>query len=153
MSDAEKIIWGAFGAVGVYVLGQLLSKFFIDPLYELRKTIGEVRFNLSFHSPTINTPIGRSKETSDAASDALRKSSSDLIAKLDSVPLYVAVRILSFGTFPPRKDIEAAAVQLRALSTYVHEDGANANAQLDVIRKRIEKIKHLLRLRPLEEEK
>jgi len=153
MSDAEKIIWAAFGAVAVYVAGQLLSRFFIDRLYELRKTIGEVRFNLSFHAPTINTPIGRSKETSDAAKDALRKNSSDLIAKLDSVPLYAAVRILSFGTFPSRKDIEAAAVQLRGLSTYVHEDGPKANEHLDVISKRIAKIKQLLRLRPLEEEK
>jgi hypothetical protein len=153
MSDAEKIIWGAFGAVAVYIVGQLLSKFFVDPLYELRKTIGEVRFSLSFHAPTINTPIGRSKETSDAASDALRKNSSDLIAKLDAVPFYVVTRILSFGTFPSRKDVEAAAVQLRALSTYVHEEGPKANASLDVIRKRIAKIKQLLRMRPLEEEK
>jgi len=153
MSDPEKIIWGMFGAVGVYVLGQLLSKFFIDPLYELRKAIGQVRFNLSFHSPTISTPIGRSTEASDAARDALRQSSSDLIAKLESVPLYLAVRLLSFGTFPPRKDIEAAAVHLRALSTYVHEGGAKANEDLDHIHKRIEKIKQGLRLRPLEEEK
>jgi hypothetical protein len=153
MSDVEKIIWSAFGAVAVYLVGQLLSKFFIDPLYELRKTIGDVRFNLSFHSPTINTPIGRSKETSDAARDALRKNSADLIAKLQAVPLYVLARILSLGTVPSRKNIEAAAVQLRALSTYVHEEGSKANASLDVITKRIAKIKQLLHLRPLEEEK
>ena len=73
MSDIEKIVWGAIGGVAVYVIGQLLSKFFIDPLHELRKTIGEVRFNLAYHAPTIHTPIGRNQERSDAARDALNK--------------------------------------------------------------------------------
>ena len=59
MTDGEKIvlsaIGAAFGGIVVYVIGQLLSKFLIEPLYELRKAIGEVRFNLSFHAQTIHT--------------------------------------------------------------------------------------------------
>lgn len=52
MSEPEKIIWTAaftiLGGVLVYVIGQLLSKFLIDPTHELKKAIGEVRFNLAF---------------------------------------------------------------------------------------------------------
>jgi hypothetical protein len=150
MSDAAKIAWGAVVAVGVYVIGQLLSKFFIDPLHELRKSVGEVRFNLSFHAPTIHTPIGRTKERSDAASDALLKNSSDLIAKIHAVPGFTVTRFLAFGVLPPRESIERAAVQLRGLSTYVHETGDKAVESLDVIRKRVDIIEGLLRLKPLE---
>ena len=58
MTDVEKIVWGASGGLTVFVIGQLLAKFFIEPLHELRKAVGEVRFNLAFHAPTIHTPIG-----------------------------------------------------------------------------------------------
>jgi len=150
MSDAAKIVWGALGAVGVYVIGQLLSKFFIEPLQDLRKTVGEVRFNLAFHAPTIHTPIGRSKETSDAVREALLKSSCDLIAKLHVVPAFKAIRFLAIGVLPPRQSIERAAVQLRGLSTHVHETGDKAAESLEVIRKRVELIESLLLLKPLE---
>ena len=150
MTDIERIVWGAFGGLAVYVAGQLLSKFLIEPLHELRKSVGEVRFHLAFHAPTIHTPIGRSKESSDAAREALLKNSCDLIAKLHAVPLYAATHLLSFDALPGRKAVESAAVQLRGLSTYVHEEGEKANVSLDVIRKRVAKIECLLRLKPLE---
>lgn len=150
MTDVEKIVWGALGGVAVYLIGQLLSKFFIEPLHELRKAVGEVRFNLAFHTPTIHTPDVRSKESSDAAREALLKSSCGLIAKLYAIPIYNMTRLLSFGVLPSRKAVESAAVQLRGLSTYVHETGEKASASLDVIRKRVAKIEYLLGLKPLE---
>lgn len=150
MSEVAKIVWGVIVPVGVYVIGQLLSKFFIDPVQELRKAVGEVRFNLAFHAPTIHTPIGRTEKTSDAAHEALMKSSCDLIAKMHAVPAFKVTRFLAFGVLPPRKSIDKAAVQLRSLSTYVHESGDKAVESLDVIRKRVELIERELRLKPLE---
>ncbi len=150
MTDIEKIVWGGLAGITVYVIGQLLSKFLIEPIYELRKIIGEVRFNLAFHAPTIHTPIGRSKENSDAARGALMKSSCDIIAKLHAVPGYEIFRYISFGVLPNRKDLEDAAVQLRGLSTYVHQDGERANNNIDIVNKRVAKIESLLRLKPLE---
>lgn len=150
MTDIEKIVWGGFAGVTVYVIGQLLSKFLIEPVHELRKVVGEVRFNLSYHAPTIHTPIGRSEETSGAARKALMKSSCDLISKLHAVPGYFLFRHLSFGVLPNRKDIEKAAIQLRGLSTYVHEKGEKANSNIESVNKRVSKIESLLRLKPLE---
>jgi len=150
MTNIENIVLGALAGIVVYVAGQLLSKFFIEPLYELRKTVGEVRFILAFHAPTIHTPIGRSNESSDAASEALRKSSCDLIAKLHAIPFFEKTRILSFGALPSKKDVECAAVQLRGLSSYMHEEGEKAFTSIDVINKRVEKIERLLRFIPLE---
>lgn len=149
MTDVEKIVWGAFGGLTVFVIGQLLAKFFIEPLHELRKAVGEVRFNLAFHAPTIHTPIGRSQETSDKAREALMKSSCDLIADLHAIPIYGVTRLFAFGVLPCRKAVEDAAVQLRGLSTYVHETGEKANSSLDEIRKRVARIERLLGLKPL----
>jgi len=84
------------GGVLVYVVGQVLSKFFIEPLHDLRKAVGQVRFNLAFHAPTIHTPIGRSKESSDEARAALSKNSCELIASLPAIPFYGVIRFLAF---------------------------------------------------------
>lgn len=154
MSDIEKILitstFTIFGGVAVYVVGQLLSKFFIEPVQDLRKAIGEVRFNLAFHAPEIHTPIGRTKEKSDKVRDALMKSSCDLLAKLQAISLYDWWASMSREVLPSRKSIEAAAVQLRGLSTYVYETGEKANDDLDVIAKRVARIEKLLGLKPLE---
>ena len=58
MTDIEIIVGGGLSGVAIYVIGQLLSKFLIDPLYELKKEVGNIRFNLAFYAPVIHTPIG-----------------------------------------------------------------------------------------------
>lgn len=54
MSDLERILLTSaltiLGVVVVLVMGQLLSKFLIEPIHELRKVVGEVRFSLAFTS-------------------------------------------------------------------------------------------------------
>src|SRR5665647_1300337 len=88
MTELEKIVVTAavtiVGGLFVYVAGQLLSKFFIEPTHELKKAIGEVRFNLAFHGPTIHTPISRNPERSQKAYEALMKSSCDLLARVNA---------------------------------------------------------------------
>ena len=58
MTDGEKIVLGALVGIGVYVIGQLLSKFFIEPLYELRKAIGEVLLTCHFTPLQFAPPSG-----------------------------------------------------------------------------------------------
>lgn len=149
MSDIDNIIWGALSAVFVYVVGQLLSKFFIEPLYELRKAIGEVRFVLEYHRATIHTPAGRTQSKSDMARDSLMKCSSDLISKLHAVPKYNMARAVALCGLPGRLQIEQAAVQLRGLSTYLHDTEDKANSYIEIINKRVTRIMKLLRLKPL----
>jgi hypothetical protein len=136
------------GGVAVYVIGQLLFTFFIGPMQDLRRAIGEVRFNLAFHAPEIHPPIGRTQERSNTTRDALMKSSCDLLAKLQAMSLYD--QSASIVILPPRKSIEEAAVQLRGLSAYVHETWPSANDHLDIVARRVERIETLLRLKPLE---
>lgn len=154
MTELEKIVvTSAFtigGGVVVYVIGQLLSKVFIEPAHELKKAIGEVRFNLAFYAPIIHTPIGRNAERSDKAYEALMKSSCDLLARVNAIPFYSFLSTLSLGFLPSKQAIMDAAVQLRGLSTYVHETGDKAGNSLDVIAKRVDVIEKNLGLEPLE---
>jgi len=138
-----------FGGVIVYVIGQLLSKFLIEPTHELKKTIGEVRFNLAFHAPTIHTPIARDTERSQKAYEALMKSSCDLLARVNAIPFYGTLSKNSQGFLPSRQAIMDAAVQLCGLSTYVHETDAKAYDSLETISKRVIRIEENLGLEPL----
>jgi hypothetical protein len=78
------------------------------------------------------------------------KCSCDLISKLYAVPLYDVTRFLAVGALPAKKNLEAAAIQLRGLSTYVHETGNKANESIDTTNKRVSKIESLLGIKPLE---
>lgn len=151
MSDLEKILWTSastiLGGVILFVIGQLLSKFLIEPIHELRKTIGEVRFSLAYYAPIIHTPISRDKERSDKAYDAIMKNSCDLLTKADAIPFY---RFLPRQLVLPIKCIDRAAVDLRGLTTYLHETGEKAASHIEEINRRVESIERQLQLRPLE---
>ena len=156
MSGLEKTICTAaftiLGGVLVYVTGQLLSKFLIDPSHELKKAIGEVRFNLAFHASTIHSPIARTPERSDKAYEALLKSSCELLAKVDAIPFYRLLSRISFGFLPSEKSIQTAATHLRGLSTHVHETGVKADSHVDTIEKRVAIIEKRLNLTSLNQE-
>lgn len=148
MSDLEKILWTTastlFGGVVLFVTGQLLSKFLIEPIQELKKTIGEVRFNLAYYAPIIHTPVSRDKARSDKAYDAIMKNSCDLLTKADAIPFY---RSLPRQFVLPIEHIDRAAVDLRALTTFLHETGEQADSHIDKINKLTERIEQQLELR------
>ena len=151
MSDLEKILWTSastiLGGVIVFVSGQLLSKFLIEPIQELRKAIGEVRFNLAYYNNIIHAPISRDKERSDKAYDAIMRNSCDLLTKADAIPFY---KFLPRRFVLPNQNIDRAAVDLRALTTYLHETGEMAASHIEEVNRRVESIQRQLQLRPLE---
>ena len=134
----------------MYVLKQIASKSYLEPIYDLQKEITDVDVTLSEHQCTINTPISRMPESSDAAQKALMKNSSELHAKLNRIPHYPTSRIQFFGKIPPKESVEEAVATLRGLSTHMHETGDKAMKSLDQVRLRVQKIRRLLRLKPLE---
>ncbi|MFA6051053.1 MAG: hypothetical protein WC762_00510 [Methylobacter sp.] len=154
MTELEKIFVTSAVTIGgglfLYVTGQLLSKFFIEPIHELKKAIGEVRFNLAFHAPVIHTPFSRNPERSQKAYEALMKSSCDLLSRVNGIPFYSCFSSLSRGFLPSKQAIVDSARQLRALTTYVHETDAEANDSLDTITKLVARIEKNLGLEPLE---
>jgi hypothetical protein len=132
-------VFTIIGGVIVYALGQLLSKFVIEPIVELKKIIGEVSFNLAFHAVTIYTPNGGTSEQFKTAREALIKSSCDLSKQVNIVPFYPS------KFCPSKKDIEKSAKDLLALSTYLHETDSK-EYQHEKIGKIVAKIKQNLNL-------
>jgi hypothetical protein len=147
LSDLEKILLTIIGGVIVFVTGQLISKFLIEPIQELRKAIGEVRFNLAYYSTIIHTPISRDKEQSGKAYDAITKNWSDLLTKAHAIPLY---KFLPRIFVLPQTNIDKAAIHLRALATYIHETNEKAESHIEEVNRRVECVEKQLRLRPLE---
>lgn len=154
MTEIEKIFVTSavtiLGGLFLYVIGQLLSKFFIEPAHELKKAIGEVRYNLAFHAPIIHTPASRKPERSQKAYEALMKSSCDLLAQVSAIPFYSRLSGLSRGFLPSKQAIVDSAKHLRGLTTYVHETDSKALDSIDIINKRVARIEKNLGLEPLE---
>lgn len=144
MNDIDKILLTSsltvLGGVIVFVVGQILSKTIIEPIHDIKKTIGELDFVLVFHAPAIHTPIGK-REDEDKAQEALRKIASDLRSKLRVVPLYRFWSIFSCCALPKQKDLLAAATHLIGLSNSVHKDDRTDNSKLE------DKIRRLLNLK------
>ena len=116
------------GGCIVYVFGQFMSKIFLDPLSDLRKSINEVQLNLAIHGPTIHNPTVRTPETSAKAREALLKSAGELRAKSQTILSYDKVRRLF--RLPPLQDIDRAAELLNGLSTLVYGSESKSASSL-----------------------
>ena len=89
MSDPLKIALTAFGGICVFVLGQILSKFFIEPIYEQKKVIGQIAHYLSFYAGQITSPGKDDVEgIKTKASNQFRQLSCELKSKTYCIPLY-----------------------------------------------------------------
>ncbi len=154
MTELDKILLTSSltisGGIIVYALGQVISKFIIEPTHEMYKVIGSVRYNLAYHAATISTPLFRTPEKSDRAFEDILKNSCELIEKVNSIPFYKAISFISMGKLPRKENVKLAAKRLRGLSTYVHENGEEAVSNIKEISQRIESIEKLLNLEPLD---
>lgn len=133
------------GGVLIFVLGQLLVRFIIEPIQDLKKLLGEIRFVLVFHAPAILTPVG-DKDSEDSAQKALRKASSDLRSKIGVIPFYRLWSSVSCGFLPGKKNAFEASKLLMGLSNSVHQPN-RSDKNVD----RIAKVECFLNYESLEE--
>lgn len=139
MSDTLKMALTAFGGICVFVLGQILSKFFIEPIYEQKKLIGQIAHFLTFYAGQISSP---GKDNIDGirtkASDQFRQLSCELKAKTYSIPLY---RLWSFIGFIIKKErIQECHAALIFISNSLFNGKSKEN------RDKIDEIKTILKL-------
>ena len=148
MDDLTKILLTssltAIGAVLVFVASQILGKLVVEPVQDLKKTLGEIRYALKFHAQAIMTPVG-DRVVEDKASEALRKLACDLLSKVGAVPLYDKWAAISRGFIPTRANAYEASKNLIGLSNSVHQENRS-----DTNSKRIEKIEQLLGFEQIE---
>ncbi len=145
MADITKIIFTSsltvIGGMVLFVAGQITSKFIIEPIYDLKKTLGEIHYSLSFHARPIITPLTK-EELSDKAQDVLRRLSCELRTKITTIPCYRLFNLIC--CVPPKKNAFSAANYLMMLSNSVHNADRSKNMDIP------DKIIRLLNLEPLE---
>lgn len=107
MSEAIKIVLTAAATIlgGLFLL--VLKQIFIEPIYELRKLIGEISYHVFLSRALIeNTVVSSQTELDklkelDETTDKFKDLSARLRAAVNVVPLY---RLLSFCKFVPLKE-------------------------------------------------
>jgi hypothetical protein len=147
MSELLKITVTAVGGVTVFVIGQLVAKFLIEPIHEQKKLIGEIAATIIFYSnvgaaveqhyfdqikaidrsddPQKEILIDRYKNIlnshwarSDEAATTLRRQATELLGKTHAIPFY---RLLSsLRQVPKLENITAASSELIGMSNTTH---------------------------------
>lgn len=106
-----------------YVAGQLVLKLVIEPVHELRKTIGEISHLLIERANIIGNPGYPPEDVIAATSEELRKQSAKLHAHLYLVPAYDAMaRVFRL---PARAAVLEASSNLIGLSNSIFRDRPN----------------------------
>ena len=104
--------------LALLVLGQIIIRSFIDPIYELRKLRGEIANALIYHASTYMVPDESfTTDAKEEARDAFRLLGGQLEAKSYAVPFY---RFFAFiRAVPNLVSIEQARANLIGLSNSV----------------------------------
>ncbi len=138
MSDLWKIVLTSAltvaGGVLVLVVGQFAQRFFIEPLHEQTKLIGEITYALAYYAPVYGNPSpGRvvmqpgGINLTDAAEDKLRALASHLIATVTTAR-WPGLADLVFS--PPHKDLLQGARALIGLSNSVRTGTPKGNLEI-----------------------
>lgn len=84
------VFFTVLSGVITFVIGQLLVKLVIDPVQELKKTIGQISHSMIEHANVIANPGVPNADVMKETSKHLRQLSSQLHGHLYLVPLYKA---------------------------------------------------------------
>lgn len=126
------------GGVSIYIFGDLTSKFWIEPINNLKISIGKVNYGLIYYAHYYCNPGVGPKEKLDETSEELRKLASELSTANFAVNgrvLFVLLRVI-----PNKKHVEEAVSCLIGLSNSVHNGDTKYNYENK------SKIKALLKL-------
>jgi hypothetical protein len=122
--------------VTVIVLGQIAQRFFIEPIQEQKKVLGEVTFAVRYYSGTLlfgvgtvpqHHELGGSPEARKEASETLYKLSAEVRASLSEVPRYRVFERLGF--VKKKEAVEEVALKLQGWALYVKMGDSTAAAR------------------------
>lgn len=105
-----------------FAIGHVFVKLVIEPVHELKKTLGQISHALIEHANVIANPGVPTKEVIDQASKQLRGLSSRLHAHLYLVPLYAVTARIFF--LPSEQKVREASTALIGLSNSVSQPTA-----------------------------
>ncbi|RLI83991.1 hypothetical protein DRP07_02495 [Archaeoglobales archaeon] len=143
MSEEFKIVLTSaltiLGGIFVYTTGQIISKFFIEPIHDQSRCIGDISDSLIFYANQFSNPGVGKPEKMDETQKVLRQRASQLTSKTHVINCYKLFELL--GIVPKRSAVIEASRSLIKLSNSVHEGDGAKNDELR------EKIENLLNIR------
>ena len=92
LSDLDKILLTALttvvGGIAVLTAGQVLTRFFIEPIHEQRKLIGSIADSLLYYAHYLADSVDRPISEVGEAPDRFRRLATELMAKTVAIPGY-----------------------------------------------------------------
>lgn len=118
--------------VSVFVFGQIVLKWMIEPIQELRKLKGEILFHLANDYATIQNAKVVEKGVASEVGKVLERLGASLLANEHLIPMYSRVQYIF--NLPERERIQFAAKRLRLMSNSMFSDAADIHYRLDLYR-------------------
>lgn len=145
--DLNTIFYTVLSGTLVYTIGQIINKFFIEPIHSQKKTFGKISNALIYYANIYTNPVNENSNfniESQMREDGhlkFRNLACELISKTHQIPLY---KYLSWIKIVPRvKKITESHSNLIGLSNgmYPNQETINHNEKR---RKSIEKMLNLI---------
>jgi len=121
VSELDKILLTSLAAVAVYVAGQVLSKWFLDPLISQREAIARIVDALIYYANVFGNPGHGPPERMDEARRVLRERATEIRVRSFAIPAYRIWSCLRIAL--PYDKIVDASQELIGLSNSVHDNG------------------------------
>ena len=102
--------------VCVYIVGQYILKIYIEPAQQLRRTIGEISYALTFYANVYSNAPSLIEEKCKDAANKLRNLSAQLMSDMYMIPFYSFTRLITM--IPEKRKIEIAKKRLIELSNH-----------------------------------
>lgn len=133
MSELFRIVltssFTVIGGIFIFSMGQIIVKFFIEPIHEQARCIGEIADALIFYADIYSNPgypsLGEGPLRRDETVRTLRQYASLLISKTHMVRCYGLFEKLK--CVPTRKNIFEASQNLIGLSNSIHSGSPDFN--------------------------
>jgi len=126
----------------VFVLGQILQRFILEPIQSYKKTVGKIDNKLKFYSNVL-TNAGFKHEFLADVTDTIRKLSCEIESDYKQIPFS---RLLSkLKVIEKHEDVARVAQGLIFLSNA----GGRDNSRIEKCDDRINEIRYLLKIEPL----
>lgn len=115
--EVFKTVFAASCAAGVFVFGQAVVRFVIEPIVELRKLVWQIRYDFIFYGPAFHSPSSVPPEDWEKATSTYRSHAVSLLAFPGltlGIPFYDSVA--EYFSLPCRQQAREASPSFFAIS-------------------------------------
>lgn len=145
--DTFTFIFTVAAGVFVFVIGQLLQKAFIEPIFSQRFVVGEIVNNLTYYANVYTSPArtGTASPRYNDAHNKFRELSTSLVAKSYQIPWYSFLSKLGF--IPTWENITVTKKALIGISNGLVTSPEIIQGQIENNMKRVDEIKTALNIK------